>query len=843
MLNNVNTSSTTDTSKQLPTILKEHKTFSSQNEELLYYKLKYNKYKTKYITYTQTYLTLLDEKNDLSKQLQSLQTELNSEKTLRKAYQTKIASLIKTQQLQTTSTPPIITTSISLCSPDEQQPPNDINEVQLDADIVITDESNMNTPYTAIDSTLTSTSLIQKTQTQITSKFDTNIVSKSLLMDFLTYSKYSLSLQKKIHLRENKVHHLEQIITTWIDNITSIKKQIHLLINSITIFNNNIIPSEISIFEECPDLISLLYITPNVLNDIITQLNFFTCAIDNSFIRQLELFITKTLPQLKDTKNTLLKHINEFNHMESKLLCTKKTYIKQTQKENYNSLYKLIEYTRYDYINMLNCTLLFIKVELPEKVALLLYTLISFFRQGNDIMYKIESSVNDNLEKITVKYNEKEKILNDIAYKKKNLNEVLSKVNNTIAEKEGYAYIKEKDVDAYFNKRYVVIKNGNIMYYKLKDNHYHHSNDNSDSNCNGSSNSNIREVLSYGNVDLSKTYEMCNLLFCNVRQNEKEYDYPFCFEVINAHTKKTYIFQSQTESEVEEWVTTIRNAISNQICSYNTTTTTSTVTPTTPHTPNETSETSHLDIMNSSVNEHYYNFNELNTHSNNEGMTLTSSPALIETLISQNICADCGAKSPTWLSVNWLTLICIDCSSAHRSLGVQVSKIRSLRLDNVDRDCIEVLLCVNQLKINGLLEATSKSYEKPKCNSTFTEKEIFIVNKYKQVKYLKRLTKKEIGNDIPLNMFTYIENADMIGVYYYIKMKLCNVNGNYKYKDEENYSFIHHSARFGQLNALKLLLILGGDINAIDEKNMKPIDYAILYKHVSTMYIHIYNCI
>ncbi|XP_073727114.1 arf-GAP with Rho-GAP domain, ANK repeat and PH domain-containing protein 1 [Misgurnus anguillicaudatus] len=46
------------------------------------------------------------------------------------------------------------------------------------------------------------------------------------------------------------------------------------------------------------------------------------------------------------------------------------------------------------------------------------------------------------------------------------------------------------------------------------------------------------------------------------------------------------------------------------------------------------------------------------------------------------VCADCGAANPEWASVNLLVVICEACAGAHRSMGSNRSKVRSLKLDN-----------------------------------------------------------------------------------------------------------------------------------------------------------------
>ncbi len=53
-------------------------------------------------------------------------------------------------------------------------------------------------------------------------------------------------------------------------------------------------------------------------------------------------------------------------------------------------------------------------------------------------------------------------------------------------------------------------------------------------------------------------------------------------------------------------------------------------------------------------------------------------------------CADCDGGTPTWASINLGIMLCIECSGIHRSLGVHISKVRSVTLDDWDADLQKV---------------------------------------------------------------------------------------------------------------------------------------------------------
>ncbi len=772
----------------------KEKEFNSKNEEAIYYKMKYEKYKTKYTVINNDNMSLINQKNDLLSQIEKLKNELESEKILRKSFQNKYSDLLKKQNN-------IIPINVPIDSNNNNKD-NNINnknnirieskksiieqEEKLDEEI---NEDNEKIYEQKLDiqsdSKLNSSDLKQKLINEMISKFDIDKLSKSLQLDFLEFQKDIISFRRKLYLKETQIIKLEKVIRTWLEISSTLKKGVKVLINSMITFKENLIDEQLEIFDECPDLISLIYVLQNSFNDITNQFEIFLCSIDNTFISQLETFLTHTLVELTETRNSYIKYTEEFLSLESKFLCIKKNQIKEIQKENYLSQYKLREFSKYDYICKINEILLYIKIELPEKIALFIYSLISLFRQGYDILKKIDSTINDNLDKVSVKYKEKEKILLAMKNKKKLLGPTLEKVNNSILTKEGFLYYKEKDVIKYFKKQYFKFYNGSIIYFKINQNFQN-------------SNSNNKIITSIEEIDTSAYFELCNLLFCNVRKNDKDYEYPFCFEVISANLKKTFIFQAENEIEAEEWVNAIRNSISNVISSYN--------------------DDDKLDENN---NNKYLNKEDLIIPELKENR--------IDKLINNNICSDCSSSSPTWISVNWLSLICIDCSSVHRSLGVQVSKIRSLRLDNLDPDYLDLIEFMGEENIKNILEENTKSYEKPKPNSMFTEKEIFITNKYKNKKYIRQLNIMEL-EDIPTQIFKCIEKNDLIQIFFLLKIDKCKINSNYKYKDDE-YTFMHHAAKLGKILVFKLLILLGGELNNPDTKNLKPMDYATIYKN------------
>ncbi|XP_072246408.1 stromal membrane-associated protein 1-like [Leuresthes tenuis] len=96
-------------------------------------------------------------------------------------------------------------------------------------------------------------------------------------------------------------------------------------------------------------------------------------------------------------------------------------------------------------------------------------------------------------------------------------------------------------------------------------------------------------------------------------------------------------------------------------------------------------------------------------------------------------CADCEAKGPRWASWNLGVFMCIRCAGIHRNLGVHISRVKSVNLDQWTPEQIQSMVDMGNKRAKRLYEAhLPENFGRPQTDQAV---EVFIRDKYERKKY------------------------------------------------------------------------------------------------------------
>ncbi|KAM9803692.1 stromal membrane-associated protein 1-like [Neosynchiropus ocellatus] len=96
-------------------------------------------------------------------------------------------------------------------------------------------------------------------------------------------------------------------------------------------------------------------------------------------------------------------------------------------------------------------------------------------------------------------------------------------------------------------------------------------------------------------------------------------------------------------------------------------------------------------------------------------------------------CADCEAKGPRWASWNLGVFMCIRCAGIHRNLGVHISRVKSVNLDQWTPEQIQSMVDMGNGRARRLYEAhLPENFMRPQSDQAV---EVLIRDKYERKKY------------------------------------------------------------------------------------------------------------
>lgn len=145
----------------------------------------------------------------------------------------------------------------------------------------------------------------------------------------------------------------------------------------------------------------------------------------------------------------------------------------------------------------------------------------------------------------------------------------------------------------------------------------------------------------------------------------------------------------------------------------------------------------------------------------------------IQRIPGNDHCCDCNSQNDaTWLSTNFGIIVCIECSGIHRDLGVHISRIQSLTLDNLGTSQLLLARFMTNQTFNDIMETNLVFGSKPTPSSTMEERFNFIRAKYVEKKFAMKTCGNERdklcdleeavnSGDLSLLLQAFAENVDL----------------------------------------------------------------------------------
>uniref|UniRef100_A0AAQ5XSA3 ArfGAP with SH3 domain, ankyrin repeat and PH domain 1b n=1 Tax=Amphiprion ocellaris TaxID=80972 RepID=A0AAQ5XSA3_AMPOC len=209
--------------------------------------------------------------------------------------------------------------------------------------------------------------------------------------------------------------------------------------------------------------------------------------------------------------------------------------------------------------------------------------------------------------------------------------------------------------------------------------------------------------------------------------------------------------------------------------------------------------------------------------------------AIIEDVLrmpGNEVCCDCGAADPKWLSTNLGILTCIECSGIHREMGVHISRIQSMELDKLGTSELLLAKNVGNSSFNEIMEGNLPSPSpKPTPSSDMTVRKEFINAKYVDHKYARKTCTSAAAKMIEL--FEAVQSRDLLALIQVYAEGVELMEPLPEAGPEAGETALHYSVRTADQTSLHLVDFLvqnSGNLDKQTEWGNTALHYCCMYE-------------